>query len=83
MSTRFGGLSEKPFIVLLVLLVAIGLSLFTVLNFVATSQLTEVMGLTSFIVVTVLLIVGYMLGFVVLAFLGIHVLTKFWQRAKK
>jgi hypothetical protein len=83
MFSRFGGLLDKVFFILLAALAAIALSLFTIFNFLPSSQLNQPMGLALFIVVTCLLLAGYTLGFAALAFVGIFTLTRLWQRSKK
>jgi hypothetical protein len=40
------------------------------------------MGFVLFVLAALLLIVGYMVGIIVLGFLAIFVLTRFWERSK-
>ena len=78
-----GGLLNKTFIVLLVVLGVVGLALSAIFNFVAVSQLNVEMGLLLFVLATILLILGYMLGIIALGFLSVSVLTRLWQRKRK
>jgi len=80
MSNRVGGLLERGFACLLALLAVIGASLFAIFNLLATSHLNVTIGLTSFVIVAVLLTLGYALGFLTIAFLGIFFVTRIWQR---
>jgi hypothetical protein len=82
MSNPYGGLLDRAFIFLFVVLAGVAGLLFIIFNFLGTSQLNEAMGLILFLSITGLLIAGYALGFTVLAFLTIFVLTRFWQRMK-
>ena len=68
---------------ILAALVAIGLSLFAIFFFSPLSQVIEPVGLVIFITVTCLLIVGYALAIIAVAFVGVFALTEFWQRSKK
>ena len=83
MSDSFGGLLKKPFILLLVSLGAIAGALFLILSFVSTAQTGEATGVILFPVVAVLVFAGYSVGVMILAFLAILVLTRFWQRTGK
>jgi hypothetical protein len=83
MSDSYGGLLRQPFLSLLVLLAAIGGSLFLILRFVASSQISEGSGMALFLVVASLVFAGYVVGVMVLAFVAILVLTRYWQRAQK
>lgn len=78
-----GGLLNKTFIVLLVVLGVVGLALSAIFNFVAVSQLNVEMGLLLFVLATILLILGYMLGIIALGFLSVSVLTRLWQRKRE
>ena len=57
--------------------------LFVVFNFVAVAQMDIAMGLTMFVLSTILLLFGYMLGILLIGLLGILVLTRFWSRASR
>ena len=83
MPGHFRGLLDKPFVAALVILGIIGLSLFAIFNFVAVSQLSMEMGLVYFILATILLILGYMVGIIVVGFLAVFVLSWLWQRGKE
>jgi len=83
MSDSCGGLLKQPFLSLLVLLAGIGGSLFLILHFVASSQVSEGGGIALFLVVAGLVFTGYVVGVIVLAFVAILVLTRYWQRAQK
>ena len=83
MSDSYGGLLKQPFILLLALLAAIGGGLFLILGFVASAQMNEGIGAALFLVVAGLVFVGYVVGVMVLAFVAILVLTRYWQRAEK
>jgi len=83
MSKLFRDMLDKWFLIPLAALAAIALSLFTIFHFLLLSQLGEPESLTVFITVVCLLVACYMLGFIVLAFFGIFVLTEFWHRGKK
>ena len=75
MSDSYGGLLKQPFILLLVLLAAIGGGLFLILGFVASTQISEAIGAALFILGAGLVFVGYVVGVMVLAFVAILVLT--------
>jgi membrane protein implicated in regulation of membrane protease activity len=83
MSNSYGGLLKQPFLLLLVLLAAIGGTLFMILGFVASTQISEGAGMALFLVVAGLVFTGYVVGVIVLAFVAILVLTRFWHRAQK
>ena len=83
MSNSSGGLFKQPFILLLALLVAIAGTLFTILSFVSTSQISAGVGMGLFLVVAGLVFSGYVVGVIVLAFVAILVLTRYWQRGQK
>jgi len=83
MSDSFGGLMKRPFILLLVSLAAIVGVLFLILSFVSTTQIGEGMGATLFVVVAGLVFAGYVVGVMVLAFVAILVLTKYWHMGGK
>jgi predicted permease len=83
MSNRFGGLLEKDFAYVLSSLAVIAASVLAIFNILTTTRLSTEMGLTFFVVVTILLILGYALGVVALAFLGIFILTRIQQRKRK
>ena len=67
---------SKGFVFVLVVLAAVTLSLLGIFNFLTISQLSLEMSLLLFIMVTVLMIVGYMLGLIVIAYLGIFILVR-------
>ena len=68
-------LAQKGFVYLvLVLLLVLG-SLFTLFTFVATSTVSEALGVILFVVAAGLLIGAYMVGLMVLAFVGMVFLT--------
>ena len=83
MSNSYGGLFKQPFILLVALLVAIAGTLFTILSFVSTSQISAGVGMGLFLVVAGLVFSGYVVGVIVLAFVAILVLTRYWQRGQK
>lgn len=83
MSDHFRGLPDKTFVAALVILGIIGLSLFAIFNFVAVSQLSMEMGLVFFVLASILLILGYMLGIIVVGFLAVFVLSRLWRRRKE
>ena len=82
MGTHFlGDLLQKAFVIVLLLLGAIALSLFLLFHFISSTEIGEFTALSSFILVTVLLIAGYMLGIIVLGFLAIHILPRIlWHK---
>lgn len=76
-----GDLLQKAFVIVLLLLGAIALSLFLLFHFISSTEIGEFTALSSFILVTVLLIAGYMLGIIVLGFLAIHILPRIlWHK---
>jgi len=83
MSNGFRQLLSNSFIILLAGLAAIASSLFAILYFSPLSQVSELMGFALFITVTSLLVAGYTLAIITLAFVGIFALTEYWQRSKK
>jgi membrane protein implicated in regulation of membrane protease activity len=83
MSDSYAGLLKQPFILLLVLLAAIGGSLFLILSFVSSAQISEGIGAALFVVVAGLVFAGYVVGVMVLAFVVILVLTRYWQRTER
>ena len=83
MSDSFGGLMKHPFILLLVSLAAIAGVLFLILSFISTTQIGEGMGAILFVVVAGLVFAGYVVGVMVLAFVAILVLTKYWHMGGK
>jgi len=83
MSNSYGGLFKQPFILLVALLVAIAGTLFTILSFVSTSQINAGVGMGLFLVVAGLVFSGYVVGVIVLAFVAILVLTRYWKRGQK
>ena len=83
MSGHFRGLLDKTFVGVLVVLGIIGLSLFTIFNFVAVSRLSLEMGLFLFVLASILLILSYMLGIIVVGFLAVFFLTRLWQRKRE
>ena len=83
MTSHFGGLMDKTFIALLVVLGVVALSLSAIFNFVAVSQVGVEMGLLLFVLATILLIVGYMFGIIVVGFLAVFVLTWLLQRKRE
>jgi len=76
MPSSQGALFKGQFTFLLLALAAIAGSLFMVFIYVASSTFSELVGTLLFLLVTGLLIGGYMLGFMALAFVGILLLTK-------
>jgi len=80
MSGYFGGLLDKTFVAVLVVLGVIGLSLFATFNFVAVSQLNIETGLVLFVLASILLVLGYMFGIMVVGFLAVFSVARLWQR---
>jgi hypothetical protein len=82
MSThRFGGLLQKALVIALLLLGAVALSLFLIFHFITTTQIGVLTGMSLFVLVTVLLIAGYMLGIVALGFIAVYILPRIlWQK---
>jgi hypothetical protein len=64
-------------------LAAIAGSLFMIFTYLASSTFSELVGPLVFLLVTGLLIAGYMLGFMALAFVGILLLTKYLVPSRK
>jgi len=79
----FGDLRRKEFGYLLFILVCVAGSLFGILTFVATTEFDEATGVVLFLVVTGLIIGGYMVGVLVLAFLAVVVLPKLIVKPSK
>lgn len=79
MSNRFRWSLIKPFIIFLAGLAVTGSSLFAILYFTPLSRVSEPMGFILFITVACLVIVGYALGIITLAFVGFFALTRFWK----
>jgi len=71
-----GGLVQKSLVIAILLLGATALSLFLLFHFISSTEIGEFTALSSFILVTVLLIAGYMLGIIVLGFVAIHILPR-------
>jgi hypothetical protein len=69
----------KPFIILFAGLAATGSSLLAILYFTPLSTVDELMGFILFILIACLLIVGYALAIITLAFVGFFVLARFWK----
>ena len=80
MSHFLEGLPKKEFVYLLLVLVAIAGALFTVFTFLATVAVGEVIGAVLFLVVTALLIGGYMVGLMAFALL---VFALPWKRVSR
>ena len=83
MSNSYGGLLKRPFLLLLVLLAALAGTLFMILSFVSSTQIGEGVGMGLFLVVAGLVFTGYVVGVIVLAFVAILVLTRYWQKSRK
>ncbi len=79
----YGSLFERQLLFFLLLLASIVGSLFAIFTFLATSGFGATLGLVLFLLVSALLIAGYMLGFMVFAFLVIWFLTNYWSRRRK
>jgi ABC-type antimicrobial peptide transport system permease subunit len=77
------GISNKHLLFLLLSLGAIAGCLFTIFVFLATMTFGRATGLALFLLVTALLIAGYVLAFMLLAFLAILLLTRYWQKPSK
>ena len=77
---RLGDLLQRSLVIALLLLGAIALSLFMMFHFISTTEIGEFTALSSFILVTALLIAGYMLGIIVLGFLAIYILPRILQQ---
>jgi hypothetical protein len=78
----FGGLLDRTFVLLLIGLATIGLLLLVILSFLPFPELGLDSSIVLFIVVTGLLIIGYMLGVVVVAFLAVFFLPRLEQMRK-
>jgi hypothetical protein len=63
-------------------LAAIGLVLLAIFNLASFAELGFDLSIFSFLAVTALLVLGYMLGIVAVAFLAVFLLPRFWQRTK-
>lgn len=83
MPASLGWLIDRAFVCVVVALAGIAFFLLAIFNFLPSSQVGEPAALALFIVVTCLMVAGYALGFVALAFVGIFALTRFWQRIEK
>jgi nitrate reductase gamma subunit len=83
MLDSFGGLLKPPFMLLVASLIVIVGILFLILSFVSTTQIGEAMGIALFLTVAGLVFAGYVVGVMVLAFVAILALTRFWQRTGK
>ncbi len=79
----YGITFKKQLLVLLLALASIAGSLYAILTFLATMSFGGALGLVLFLMVTALLIAGYMLGFIVFAFLAILFLSNYWPRRSK
>lgn len=75
-------LVQKGFLSLLGMLVTVGLALLALFSFTASSPPNVGMGLGFFVVATILLIVGYMVGFIALAFLILFLFAQLWQKER-
>lgn len=82
MSSYLHRLLQKEFLSLLGILVTVGLTLLALFSFAASSPPNLGMGLGLFVVATTLLIVGYMVGFMALAFLVLLLLAQLWQKER-
>ena len=74
---------KKHLLVVLFVLVAIAGSLFAIFTFLATMSFGGTLGVVLFLSVTTLVIAGYMLGFMALAFLTILVVSNYLRRRSK
>ncbi|MFI5450387.1 MAG: hypothetical protein ACHQ03_11560 [Candidatus Bathyarchaeia archaeon] len=79
----YGIMFKKQLLVVLLVLASIAGSLFAIFTLLATMSFGGTLGLVLFLMVTALLIAGYMLGFMVFAFLAILFLAKYWSRRSK
>jgi len=79
----YGIMFKKQLLVLLLVLASIAGSLFAIFTFLATMSFGGTLGLVLFLMVTALLIAGYMLGFMLFAFLAILFLSNYWSRRSK
>jgi len=80
MSSCLHRLLQKGFLSLLGILVTVGLALLALFSFTASSPPNVGMGLGLFVVATILLIVGYMVGFMALAFLVLFLFASLAER---
>jgi hypothetical protein len=83
LSKAYGGLLQRQFLFLLFAIAAVAGSLFTIFSFLATSTASEAIGMILFVLVTGLLMVGYMLAFMALGFAAILFFVKYWARFTK
>jgi hypothetical protein len=74
---------DKSFTILLASLAVIALSLIVILHFSPLSEVNELTGMVLFITAACLLVAGYALAIIALAFVGVFALTEFWQRNRK
>ena len=79
----YGIAFKKQLLVILLVLASIAGSIFAIFTFLATMSFGGTLGLVLFLVVTTLLIAGYMLGFMLLAFLAILFLSNYWPKRSK
>ena len=79
----FGIMFKKQLLVLLLVLASIAGSLYAIFTFLAAMSFDGTLGLVLFLMVTALLIAGYMLGFMLFAFLAILFLSNYWSRRSK
>lgn len=82
MLSRLDGLLNRSFLSALGTLAIIGLSILVLFSFIANSRMTEVMGFSLFVGATILLILGYMTGIIVVAFLVIFILSRIGRRER-
>jgi len=83
LSKSHGGLFNHQFLTLLFALAVIAGSLFMIFTLVATSTVSETTGVILFLLTTGLLMAGYMLGFMALAFVAVLLLMRYWIRSAK
>ncbi len=79
----YGIVFKKQLLVVVLVLAAIAGSLFGIFTFLATMSFGETLGVVLFLMVSALLMAGYMLGFMVLALLTILLLSNYWSRRGK
>jgi len=79
----YGITFKKQLLVLLLALASIAGSLYAIFTFLATMSFDGTLGLVLFLMVTALLIAGYMLGFMLFAFLAILFLSNYWPKSSK
>jgi nitrate reductase gamma subunit len=82
MLSRLDGLLDKSFLSALGILAIIGLSIFALFSFIANFPMTEAIGFSLFVGATILLILGYMIGIIVVAYLAIFVLSRIGRKRK-